>query len=94
MENLYRFVGRHAVIGDREFTQFGAKAEFTEEDFLDIAKKCAFISEADFDALEISPADLARYGSAHYYGTIPQAFADKVEKAREIYRTMRAGFQG
>ncbi len=62
----YRFVGRHSVIGDREFSHVGAQAEFTEEEFLDVSQKVAFIPEEEFDALGFSPADLARYGSAHY----------------------------
>lgn len=94
MGNVYRFVGRHSVIGDREFTQIGQQAEFSEEEFLEVSQKAAFIPEGDFEALEISPADLARYGSAHYYGAIPQGFADAVEKAREIYRATRAALHG
>lgn len=90
MGNVYRFVGRHSVIGDHEFTQIGQQASFSEAEFLEVSQNAAFITDEQFAALEIPPADLAKYGSAHYYGAIPQEFADAVEKARDAWRAMRA----
>jgi peptidase E len=50
MDNVYRFVGRHSIIGDREFTQIGQQAEFSEAEFLEVSQKAAFIPDADFDS--------------------------------------------
>jgi len=88
--NVCRFVGRHTVIGDREFSEFGQKIELTPERFAEISKSAAFIPEADFAALELPADDLVKYGSVHYYGAKPQSFMDGVERAREIYRASHA----
>jgi hypothetical protein len=89
MHNTYVFVGLHTIIGDREYADFGAQADFTQEQFSEISKKAAFIPEADFNALEIPAEDLKKYGSVHFYGAKPQSFLDAVEAARDVYRALQ-----
>jgi hypothetical protein len=94
MDNAYRFVGRHSIVGDRDFNHFGQQADFSEDEFLEISEKSAFIPRAEFDALEIPADDIARFGSTHYSGAKPQAFLDAVESARDKYRAMRDALHG
>ncbi len=87
----YRFVGAYSVIGDMEFRVFGSKASFSDEQFKEVSLGgAAFITEEDFEAIDIPEEMLNKYCSINYFGAIPLELTVKMEAARDKFRQSRA----
>lgn len=86
-----RFVGKHSIVGDMEFSSFGQFTDMTKGQFIDtIRGGAAFIPEKAFEALDFSQEDLQRYCGEYYFGEVPEHVSLKIEAARELFRQLLA----
>lgn len=86
-----RYVGEgECQVGEREFDSFGQVGVYSESIFADMVRGGAvFITDSDFQKLEITAEELAAYANADVRDDAPESFSRKVEMARQVFRDMR-----
>lgn len=88
--NTYVFVGVKSLIGDREFSEFGQRAQFTEAQYEQAVKGgAAFIEEVSFKKIGFTVEEIAAYGSIAKRSLAPKGFLEKVEIAVQVFRDTR-----
>lgn len=95
MKKKYVFVGRGlSHVGGQEFSQFGQRAEFTDDFAREvILGGAAFITLEDYESLEIDPEHVARYFNESYLGEIPNELDSKRCEAEDLFRRNKAEFE-
>jgi hypothetical protein len=91
--NTYRFVGSACEIGGVNYDQFGQRAQFTAQQAKDVLLGGgAFISEADFAALNVTQEEIDTYGFMGGFPEPTEAFAKKRDRAHVRVREVIAQY--
>ena len=96
MKKTYRFVGGlpSHMMGVVSFLTWGQSAALTEEQARDLSLGgAAIVLDEEFQALGITPAEMAKYGPFGAHANLTPEFAAKKAAAIELAEKLRAAFE-